>query len=152
MKKTIIVIITLAALLFVLLYVSEKIFNKTIVEQLNSPLQEEAVLPILDIKEEYKNSTYTFAGEIDLPTPCHKIETKVNKISDVMYEIEVNTIEPSPDQGCVQVITPQKYKVSFEGPESVLVYAKIDDRVYELNRFVIPEGENIDTFELFIKG
>jgi hypothetical protein len=151
-KKIIAVVIVLLIILVSFLFLSEKIFNYTVVEQLNSPLQEDPILPITDIKEEYKDSTYTFVGTIDVPTPCHSLESKVNKISDVIYEIEINTINPSEDIMCAQVITSKQYKVSFEGSENILVYAKINGTIYELSRFVIPEGEDINTFELMIKG
>lgn len=152
MKKIIITFTALLVLLIVFLFVSENIFNKTIVDQLNTPLQEEAILPIVDIKEQYKDSNYTFVGSIDLPTPCHTVEANVNQITDVMFEIIVNTIEPKEDVMCAQVITPRQYSVSFEGPETVLVYANINGVIHELSRFVVPEGEDINAFELYIKG
>lgn len=150
MKKIIITLVVLSAFLFVFLFVSEKMFNKTIVDT-NNPSQD-IVLPIMDIKEQYKGSTYTFAGTIDLPTPCHQLDTKVNQISDAVFEIEMNIVAPAQDIMCAQVIAPTPYNVSFEGPSDILIYAKLDGEIYELSRFVIPEGEDINTFELFIKG
>lgn len=153
MKKISITFVTLLVILATFLFISEKVFKKTIIEEPQSQSQEqEEILPIADIKEQYIDSTYTFVGSVDLPTPCHTLETKVNQISDTVFEIVVNTIAPAEGIMCAQVITPRQYSASFEAPENILVYANINGVITELSRFVVPEGENINTFELYIKG
>jgi hypothetical protein len=150
MKKIIITFFALVIILLAILFVSEALFNKNLIEQIPTPIED--VLPIVDIKEQYKDSTYTFVGSVDLPTPCHSVEAKVNQISDPLYEIEVTILPPAPDVMCAQVITPRQYSVSFQAPEEITVFANINGVIHELSRFVVPEGENINTFELYIKG
>lgn len=151
-KQMIITLVALSVALFTVLFASEKIFNKTIIPDMTPSSEQEAILPIMDIKEQYVAPTYTFVGSIDVPTPCHTLNAKVNQISDVMFEIEVNTISPGDDVMCAQVISTQQFSVSFDAPKDILVYAKINGEIYELSRFVIPEGENINNYDLFIKG
>lgn len=151
MKKIIITIVALLAILTVLVYGYEFIFKKPIIE---SPTitPEDILTETIEVKEQYKNSTYTFVGSVDMPTPCHSLTQKVNQISESKYEIEINTIEPNQDTVCAQVITPKTYKVSFTAKPDITVTAKINGVIYELNRFLIPNDQNIDTFKLEIKG
>lgn len=151
MKKIIITVVALVIALFVIVYGYEFVFNKPIIE---SPTVDEYQAPAqkVEVKEQQKGSMYTFAGELDLPTPCHSLTTKVNKISDTTYQIEINTVAPAADVMCAQVITPKPYKVSFEAGENITVTVLLDGVEYETNRFLIPDGANIDTFKLEIKG
>jgi uncharacterized protein YneF (UPF0154 family) len=151
MKKIIITFVTLLIVLIAGLFIAEKFFNKTIIEEVSAPINTEP-LPIIDIKEQYKDSTYTFVGTIDVPTPCHSLTTSVNPISEGLYEIVITTVSPQEDIMCAQVITPKQYSVSFEAPADIEVIATIDGVLHELSRFVIPEGADISTFELYIKG
>lgn len=151
MKKTIIGIVSLLIILTALVYGYEFIFKKPIIE---SPTveQEEVQKQKVEIKEQYKDSIYTFVGMLDLPTPCHMFSAKTNKISDTKYQIAITTINPKEDVVCAQVITPKPYKVSFKAPENIEITILIDGAEYQTNRFVIPSEENIDTFKLEIKG
>ena len=151
MKKIIITIVALLAILSILIYGYEFIFKKPIIESPTITPQDN-VTETIEIKEQYKNSVYTFAGSIDLPTPCHSITEKVNQISESKYEIEINIIAPDQDTMCAQVITPKTYKVSFTAGPDIIITAKINGVTYELNRFLIPNDQNIDTFKLEIKG
>ena len=151
MKKTIITVISLLVGLIIVIYAYEFIFKKPIIE---SPTVDESSFPTqkIEIKEQYKDSTYTFAGSLDLPTPCHSLLTAVNKLSDTQYQIQVTTIDPKEDVVCAQVITSKPYKVSFEGPEDIEVTINIDGTIYQTNRFVVPSDQNIDSFILEVKG
>ena len=152
MKKTIIGIVSLLIILIAVVYGYEFIFKKPVIESPTIEEQENFQDQKVEIKEQYKDSTYTFAGVLDLPTPCHSFTTKTNKVSDSKYQIVVTTVNPKEDVMCAQVVTPKPYKVSFEAPENIEVTILIDGIEYQTNRFVIPSGENIDTFKLEIKG
>lgn len=151
MKNTIITIIVLLALLGLVLFGFSKIFTTSPTSIMPEPDTEE-ILPVLEIKEQYDGTTYTFAGTIDLPNPCYQLETNVLEVSENEYVIQINTIEPGEDVMCAQVITPQAYNVTFEAAEDAQISAQINDQKYELFRFVVPEGEDINLFELFIKA
>lgn len=152
MKKTILTIISLLIVLSVLIYGYEFIFKKPVIE---SPTIEEPAdnfLSALELKEQYKNSTYTFVGSIQLPTPCHSLTNKVNKISETEYQIQLTTVPPQKDQVCAQVLTDKSFKVSFQAAANIKVTVLLDGVVYQVNRFVIPNDQNIDTFQLEVKG
>jgi hypothetical protein len=151
MKKTIITIVALLVALIVIVYAYEFILKKPVIE---SPTIEETTFPAqkIELKEQHKDSSYTFAGMLDLPTPCHTFTTKTNKISNSKYQIQIDTIAPKKDIVCAQVITPKSYKVSFEAPNDINVTVLINGTEYETNRFQIPNDQNIDSFILEVKG
>lgn len=152
MKKTIITIISLLVVLSVLAYGYEFVFKKPIIESPTVEQTENKNPQIIEVKEQYKNQTYTFVGTVQVPTPCHTLVSKVNTLSSTSYQIEITTIQPVSDIVCAQVITDKTYKVSFNAPEDITVTALIDGVMYDLNRFIVPQGQNIDTFKLEIKG
>jgi len=152
MKKTIIGIVSLLVVLIALVYAYEFIFKKPIIESPTVEQQENLQNQKVEIKEQYKDSMYTFAGVLDLPTPCHSFNIKTNKVSDSKYQIVVSTINPKEDVVCAQVISSKPYKTSFKAPENIDVTILIDGVEYQTNRFVIPSSEDIDTFKLEIKG
>lgn len=151
MKNTIIAIVSLLAALLIIVYGYEFIFKKPVIE---SPTVEEESVPTqkVELKEQYKGSTYTFAGTVTVPTPCHALNTRVNKVSDTQYQIEIATLPPKEGIMCAQVLTDKPYKVSFQAPKDITVTVLIDGVKYETNRFLIPSDQNIDTFKLEIKG
>lgn len=151
MKNTIITIIVLLVLLVVSLYGYEMIFKKPLIEAPRTN-QEEPILPVLDIKEQYVDGVHTFAGTLSVPTPCHTILSDVVPFGEDAYQIQLSIIPPATEVACAQVISEKNYKVSFAGSENAIVTAIINGVEYELNRYPVPEGENIDTYELFIKG
>ncbi len=139
-------------MLLVVAYGYELIFKKSVIE---APVVEESTdttTSTIELKEQYKNLTYTFVGSIQTPTPCHSVESKVNKISDNTYQIQLTTVAPGKDVVCAQVITDKVFKVSFQAPEDIQVEATVDGIPYNVNRFLIPSDQNIDTFNLEIKG
>ena len=152
MKKTIILVVSLIALLTVILYGYEFIFKKPIIESPTIPTLQETSSQTIELKEQYKDSTYTFVGDIAVPTPCHDLKSKVNNISKDVYQIEITTIAPAPDVVCAQVVTDKKFKVSFVASPNIQITALVDGVIYNVNRFTIPLDQNIDTFKLLIKG
>ncbi len=152
MKKTIITIVSLIVLLTVVLYGYEFIFKKPVITSPTIDQNEEIPLQALDVKEQYIDSEYTFVGRIPVPTPCHTLVSKVQPTAPGVFQIQVTITPPAQGIMCAQVVTDKDFKVSFDAPEGIEVTALLNGVVYDLNRFIIPEGENIDTFELFIKG
>lgn len=99
--------------------------------------------------------THIVAGEIDLPTPCHLLEHEVEMTGEgdtqeaiIHFESRVEDT----DEVCAQVITPQRFKVTFEAPEDVEISATHNGEDTTLNLVPVPEGENLEEFEVFMKG
>jgi len=129
------------------------VFKKPIVESpTKDDMTENDLLFTLDVKRQYENGVYTFAGDVQVPTPCHNISSEMIPMENNEYALVLKTIIPAQDVMCAQVITSKEYKVSFEASQNVVVRAFVDDVEYKVNNFDIPEGFNIDEFDLKIKG
>jgi hypothetical protein len=72
----------------------------------------------------YLGGTHTISGEIDLPTPCHEIETNliIRKSYPEQVTIEFAISSPN-DVICAQVISPHPFTVSFDAAEEALITA-----------------------------
>lgn len=108
----------------------------------------------IDAKHFFKDGTHTVAGEIMMPTPCDLLEAKVAFIAKSIPE-KVGlafTVINNTNGACAQVITPQRFKVSFEGTTDATITATLKGREVILNLVEAGPDENPDDFELFQKG
>ncbi len=156
MKNKIITVVALIVLLAVVIYGYEMVFKKPLVESPTNVEDMDTEMMRLDIKEQYDNGMYTFAGTIQTPTPCYEViaEASVAPTNSEIdqYEINIYVTPPPSDVVCADVISNKDYKVSFEAPKDAEIKAFINGAEYELNRFEVPVGQDIDSFELFIKA
>ena len=157
MKNTIIAIISLLVLLTVCFYGYEFVFKKPLVESPTDQAAEDLFTPTLDVKEQYKDGTYTFVGTVQVPSTCHSLKTDVSEDATgggtvSSYTIAVTTVQPEEGVVCAQAVTERTFKVSVEAPEGSIFKVTVDGKPYTLNRFEIPDDANIDTYQLELKG
>ncbi len=152
MKKTFFIVVGFLIILSIIIYSYEFIVKKPDITAPTIDQVDEVFLPMIEVKEQQKDSTYTFVGDIPVPTPCHEIKSKVNKILEKEYQIEILVIPPKPGVMCAQVETQKTFKVSFQAQPDINITAMVSGIKYELNRFLLSNEENIDTFKLEIKG
>lgn len=155
MKNKIIAIITLLVILAACLYAYEFVFKKPLVESpTENGMQDDLFMPTVAVKEQSKDGVYTVVGELQLPTPCHTLETSVSPSNSSTYRIDVTTIAPKEGVMCAQVVTPREFRATTtvatgETPNFTLF---VDGIEYRLDRFEVPEGMDIDDFQLELKG
>ncbi len=109
---------------------------------------------IITAKHQFKDDVHTIVGEIDMPTPCHLLNWDDVVISQSFPEqvmINFKSIYKS-EEACAQVITPQRFKVTFKASQNAVISATLDGKKIILNLIEVLNGEDIDNFELFIKG
>jgi hypothetical protein len=106
----------------------------------------------IDAKHFFDGKTHTIVGEIPMPTPCDllnwstRIQESMPETAIVDFDV-INTAET-----CVQVVTPQRFKVSFDASEGAGIRATLEGRTIEVNLIPALPGESPDDFEIFIKG
>ncbi len=112
-----------------------------------------APLEIMTVNHQYLDGTHTIVGTLSLPTPCHSYNATTNTVGDTT-EVYLEILEPSNDSDtvCAQVITDVTFRVEFEAPENQKISGFLNGKAVILNLFSIPEGENIDDYEMMIKG
>lgn len=106
----------------------------------------------VDAKHFYEAGTHTIAGEMLMPTPCDLLNwsTRMQESNPEQVTIDFAVINHA--EACAQVMTAQRFKVSFDASEAAVIKATLNGKSVELNLIPALEGESPDDFELFIKG
>jgi len=107
----------------------------------------------IDAKHFFTDGTHTIAGEIMMPTPCDLLEAGPIALESSLDEVTVAFRVINNTEGvCAQVVTPQRFKVSFEANAGAFIDAIFNGSPVTLNLVEAKPDENPDDFELFIKG
>ncbi len=106
----------------------------------------------VDAKHYIIGDTHTFAGIIDMPTPCHLLEATARVLESMPEQINIDFTVINNAEACVQVITPQRFKVEAGASKEAVITATWEGVPIELNLIPAGPGESPDDFELFLKG
>lgn len=107
----------------------------------------------IDAKHFFKEGTHTIAGEIMMPTPCDLLEASPVALESSLDEVTIAFRIINNTEGvCAQVVTPQRFKVSFSANEGAVIKATFKGEPVVLNLVEAGPDENPDDFELFQKG
>jgi len=114
---------------------------------------EEEYAEIINAKHQYRGGKHIYAGELDLPTPCHLLQSDVirDPSNPSIIEIEFTSVYEGTD-ACIQVITPRPFKVTFDAPKEIGLKVRYNGKPIRLNIFEVPESENLDLFDINVKG
>lgn len=106
----------------------------------------------IDAKHFFSNPKHTVVGEILMPTPCDLLnwDTRIQESSPEIVTIDFNVINHA--DTCAQVVTPQRFSVSFDADEGAAIRATLEGRPLEVNLIPALPGETPEDFEIFIKG
>lgn len=107
-------------------------------------------MTFINARHQYKNGKHTYAGVIDLPTPCYNVSVVAVPAGAGKYTLKFTTSKT--DGVCAQVITPRPFKVEFAAPKTITVNATLDDKDITLNVLEVKEGEDIDRVDFNDKG
>lgn len=154
MTKKIVIIIVLIVLLGGFAFFVDKRNTENLNRQNLEQTEEESEFTVpLAVKYQYRDGVHTFVGDIELPSNCYNYNAVIEDGEDDSTKNLAIDYERNKDvEVCAQVITTANYRISYEGPEDLKFKAFVNGEARRLNIFEIPEGENIDEFELFIKG
>ena len=107
---------------------------------------------VVTAKHAYTNGVHTVAGEVPLPTPCHILDAVANVSADKKTVVVALTSSVKTDEVCAQVITPARFKVTAKAAKDAHISATLNGQEITLNLIEAGAGENLDNFELYIKG
>ena len=129
--------------------------EELLVEEPDTTMEEEPAdtARILTAKHDFSDGTHVVAGELDMPTPCERLTVEPFFVDGDTSNVELHfqTINES-EEACAQVITPARFKVEFAAPESAAISATLNGESVVLNLVDIPEGEDLESFDEYIKG
>jgi hypothetical protein len=152
---------TSVAVVAILILAAVGLFGYTLVK---APTQEEVTVPsqtkptvpqttrTITAMHQYKDGVHTIAGSVELPTPCYRLFTEPFFVGDTKDEVEIRFTTATEDTTCAQALTPVRFKVTFDAPESVHMTATWDGTPASLNLVPVREGQDLDSYELEVKG
>ncbi len=103
-------------------------------------------------KHQFKNGKHIIAGDIDLPTPCYVLDSKVNVAESAPEQVTLVFTATTQGEVCAQVITTERFKLEFQASEQANISATWNGKPATLNLIPAGANEDLNNFELFIKG
>ena len=106
---------------------------------------------VVTAKHAYLNGEHILAGEIPLPTPCHILDVKAIATDKKHITVVLNSSIKT-GETCEASIVPARFKVSIKGDKSAKINATLNGIAVVLNLIEASPGEDLDNFELYLKG
>lgn len=155
-STSIIVGVTALAVAFALFIFLSSLFSQNDTQEplapQKTPASQERPQTVLTAKHAYRDGVHTVVGEFELPTPCHILET-VARVSEDGKNVVIDYTVTSRDETlCAQVITPTRYRVQFTAAPDARIGAQINGAPAVLNIIEAGPNEDLENFELYIKG
>lgn len=107
---------------------------------------------VITAKHAYKAGKHIVAGEVPLPTPCDLLETTAIASADKKSVVVQFVSSVKTGEVCAQTITPARFKVSVSADKSAKITATFNGQPVTLNLIEAGLNDNLDNFELYIKG
>ncbi|HSE34677.1 MAG TPA: hypothetical protein VLB83_01010 [Candidatus Paceibacterota bacterium] len=108
---------------------------------------------VITAKHAYRNGEHIIVGSIPLPTSCHLLTQTTSTSTDKKKAfIEfVSTAAKDADK-CAQTPPPARFKVTVKADKTAAFSATFNGEEAVLNLIEAGPNENLDNFELYIKG
>lgn len=160
-QKNIIAFVIVLALIVVGMFVFTYLKKSELNENTNTPTPSTPTaeeknpysnITRIDAKHFFINGIHTVVGEIPMPTPCDLLNWSTSTQETAPGKITINFSVVNHAEVCTQVVTVQRFKVSFPGPENLEVRATLQGKAIELNLVPAGKDETPEDFELFLKG
>ena len=108
---------------------------------------------VITAKHAYKAGKHIVAGEVPLPTPCDVLDTTAIASADKKSVIVQITSSVKTGEVCALLMNPPaRFKISFAADKSAKITATFNGQPVTLNLIEAGPNENLDNFELYIKG
>ncbi len=103
-------------------------------------------------KHQWKNGTHIVAGDVNLPTPCYILNTNAVVAESYPEQVTINFVASTQGEACAQVVTTERFKVDFQASEKAIIKATWNGKPAKLNLIPAGPNEDLNNFELFLKG
>lgn len=107
---------------------------------------------VVTAKHAYRDGKHIIAGEIPLPTPCDILEASAVASADKKQVLVTLVSSIKSGETCAQMITPARFKVTVAAHKDATMLATLNGQEVTLNLIEASAGEDLDNFELYIKG
>jgi hypothetical protein len=100
----------------------------------------------ITVTEYYDGVSWTFAGEVDMLTPCDQLSVDAIIQESFPEQVTIALSVSTADHMCAQVITPQRFELPVTVSKDATFSATLDGRTIELNRVPAQKGTVPDSF------
>jgi hypothetical protein len=122
-------------------------------EWLNTPAQPVVNdKTVITAKHAYKKGEHIVAGEVPLPTSCDILTSNAIASADKKQVLIQLSSSVKTGEGCAQEITPARFKINAKADKNAVITATFNGQAVTLNLIEAGADENLDNFELYIKG
>lgn len=112
----------------------------------------EPVHETITAKHQYKNGGHIVAGEVNMPTPCHILTTNVRVAESFPEQVTIDFVSTTNAEICAQVVTPARFRVNFKASGQAVIKATWNGEPVVLNLIQVSADENLDDFQIYMKG
>ncbi len=103
-------------------------------------------------KHFFIDGVHTLVGDIPLSTPCDLLEWNAFVAESYPEQVRIDYSTLNTSEDCIQVITSQRFKVTFTASADADISARFNTNNIPLNLIPAAPGETPDNFDVFIKG
>lgn len=116
------------------------------------PATQDEYVQMVNVKHQYKDGRHVYVGEINLPTPCHTLASTYAKDANSTTAYTLIFTSSSTAEMCAQVVTSKPFKLSFAAIKDIVVSGTLNGKKLRLNLFEVPSNQDLDSFDVNIKG
>ena len=107
---------------------------------------------LITARHQYKDGMHIVAGSVNLPTPCHLLTENVRTAESMPEQVTLEFTSTSSAEVCAQTIIPVRFRFDFAASEDAEISATWNGAAVQLNLIPVGPEEDIEDFEVFIKG
>ncbi|MAF59490.1 MAG: hypothetical protein QF858_02790 [Candidatus Pacebacteria bacterium] len=97
-------------------------------------------------KHFYDGKVHKVVGTVDLPTPCHYLETKIAVAESFPEQVTILLTPMSNSEMCAQVITEQTFIASFAADGRASISTKLNGENVPLELVEVESDRDLETF------
>lgn len=107
---------------------------------------------VITAKHAFIKNEHTVAGEVPLPTACDLLDSSAIVSADKKQVLVQLASKIMTREKCTPNVTPARFKVTAKADKDAVITATLNGQTVTLNLIEAAAGENLDDFELYIKG
>lgn len=106
----------------------------------------------INAKHSFKNGKHIIAGEVEVPTPCHSLSVDTVIRESNPEQVTLVFSARSETDVCAQVISSRRFKVEFNAGQNASINATFNGKEAVLNLIEAGQNENLEDFDIYLKG
>lgn len=148
--------IVVAVIIIILIIGGAYYYNKTTAPDLPTDTKvgdiNQSSDQLITARHQYKDGKHIVAGSVNLPTPCHLLTENVKIAESSPEQVTLEFGSTSSAEVCAQTIIPVRFRFDFAASENAEISATWNGTPVQLNLIPVGPEEDIENFEIFIKG